>query len=80
MPSALTDTLKIERCYQHGRGHLSRTKPGLLKLPKVLSVLLEITLFVTSRFYPGIYYKTSITLALGRLKYLIKFYFLSSHV
>ena len=49
MPSALTDTLKIERCYQHGRGHLSRTNDMS-------------------------------TLALGRLKYLINFYFLSSHV
>ena len=39
IPSALTDTLKVERCYQHGRGHLCRTKPGLLKLLKVSSVL-----------------------------------------
>ena len=39
MPSAHTDTLKIERCNQHGRGHLSSTKPGLLKLPNASSVL-----------------------------------------
>ena len=38
MSSALTDSLKIERCYQLGRGHLSRAKLGLLKLPKVSSV------------------------------------------
>ena len=86
MPSALTDTLKIERCYQHGRGHLSRTKPGLLKLPKVSTVLFGNNSFRHQSILSWNLLQNYLaindmsTLALGRLKYLIKFYFLSSHV
>ena len=73
----LTDTLKIERCYQHGRGHLCRTKPGLLKLPKISSVLFGNNSF---RYHSILSWNLlqnylaindMSTLALGRLKYLI---------
>ena len=83
IPSALTDTLKVERCYQHGRGHLSHTKSGLLKLPNVSSVLFGNNSFRYQSILSWNLLQNYLaindmsTLVLG-LKYLIKFYFLSS--
>ena len=61
-------------------------KPGLLKLPKVSSVLFGNNSFRYQSILSWNLLQNYLaindmsTLALGRLKYLIKFYFLSSHV
>ena len=85
LPSPLYDTFDVKRLNQNNRSHLSRTKPGLLQLPKVQTF---------SHGNNSIHYQSVLswnliqnylsvndmsTLALGRLKYLTKFYFLSSY-
>ena len=85
LPTILNTSFELKRINQHNRGHLSRTKPGLLKLPKVSTV----SFGNNSICYQSILSWNSIqnyfptddisSLALGRIIYLVKFYYLSSY-
>lgn len=85
LPTILNFTFDLKRSNQHNRGHLSRAKPGILKLPRVLTVsfgnnsIRYQSILSWNELQNYLAVDDMSSLEMYRLKYLSKFYFLSSY-
>ena len=85
LPPILNTTFDLKRSNQHNRGHLSRVKSGLIKLPKVSTVsfgnnsICYQSILSWNLIQNYIFIDDISNLTFGRLNYLVKFYFLSSY-
>jgi hypothetical protein len=86
LPSAMSDTFDINDLKKRSAHHPSRAKAGMLRLPKVSTVsfgdysLTYQSVLSWNNVQSYLPIEDLSTLSLSRLKYLAKFYFLSSYI